>query len=102
MVVPSRQDNLPNTAVEAHACGTPVVAFSIGGLPDIVSHQETGWLASGFDTYDLAQGILWVLANRERRHALAEAARASALQKYSNDVVAGKYQAVYAAAISRA
>ena len=102
MVVPSRQDNLPNTAVEAHACGTPVVAFSIGGLPDIVSHQETGWLAPGFDTYDLAQGILWVLANTERRHALAEAARASALQKYSNEVVAGKYQAVYAAAISRA
>ena len=61
MVVPSRQDNLPNTAVEAQACGTPVVAFDIGGLLDIVEHGRTGWLALAFDTEDLASGILWVL-----------------------------------------
>jgi len=41
MVILSRQDTLPNTGVEAHACGTPVVAFGTCGLPDIVEHRET-------------------------------------------------------------
>ncbi len=102
MMVPSRQDNLPNTAVEAQACGTPVVAFSIGGLPDIVSHRQTGWLAPAFNTDDLAQGILWVLAEPERWRTLAANARAAALQKYSNEVVAAQYREVYAKAISMA
>ena len=66
MVVPSRQDNLPNTAVEAQACGTPVVAFDIGGLPDIVIHRESGWLAKPFDTEDMAKGVLWVLGDSKR------------------------------------
>ncbi len=63
LVVPSRQDNLPNTAIEAQACGTPVVAFNIGGLVDIVEHQRTGYLAKAFETEDLAEGIRWVLDN---------------------------------------
>ena len=45
-VIPSLQDNLPNTGLEAHACGTPVIAFNACGLPDIVDDRVTGALAS--------------------------------------------------------
>jgi glycosyltransferase involved in cell wall biosynthesis len=56
-VLPSRQDNLPNAALESFACGTPIAAFRTGGLPDIVEHQENGYLATALDSSDLAEGI---------------------------------------------
>ena len=95
MVVPSRQDNLPNTAVEAQACGTPVVAFDIGGLPDIVIHHKTGWLAKAFYTEDLAAGILWVLEDRDRWYRLSQVARARAVECFSFKVVANQYKQIY-------
>jgi len=94
LVVPSRQDNLPNTAVEAQACGTPVVAFNIGGLPDILEHQHTGYLAKAFETEDLAAGIRWVLeagAFQSRRMR----ARERAVAIFSSAVVAGSYISAY-------
>jgi glycosyltransferase involved in cell wall biosynthesis len=101
MVVPSRQDNLPNAAVEAQACGTPVVAFNICGLPDIVVHRETGWLAKAFDTGDLAEGILWVLGDRDRSQVLSRVAREKAVERFSPEVVAGKYRQVYETVLNK-
>jgi glycosyltransferase involved in cell wall biosynthesis len=88
MAIPSRQDNLPNTGVEAHACGTPVVAFNTGGLPDIVEHKRTGYLAKAFETEDLAQGIAWVLAQRDIGQ-LGQQAREGAVVRFSEGAVAG-------------
>lgn len=95
MVVPSRQDNLPNTAVEAQACGTPVVAFDIGGLPDIVTHCETGWLAKPFDTADLANGIVWLLEDATRLTTVSTASRQQAMERFSESVVAAQYAQLY-------
>lgn len=95
MIVPSRQDNLPNTAVEALACGTPVAAFNLGGLPDIVDHERTGWLAQPEDLTDLTQGIIWLLGDRERHSALCRQSRQSAVLKFSPSQVVKQYLAVY-------
>jgi glycosyltransferase involved in cell wall biosynthesis len=101
MVVPSRQDNLPNTALEAQACGTPVVAFDVGGLPDIVVHGETGWLAPAFDTAALAEGVRWAIGDAERARRLSEAARRRALERYAPAMSAERYRAIYEEAAAR-
>lgn len=61
-VLPALQDNLPNTLMEALACGTPCVAFDSGGIGDLVQHQENGYLAQLADAADLQRGIEWALA----------------------------------------
>jgi glycosyltransferase involved in cell wall biosynthesis len=95
MVVPSRQENLPQTGTEAQACGCPVVAFNCTGLPDVVEHGLTGYLAKPYDSDDLAIGIHWVLEDEERRNALGGAARNRAVRLWAPDVVGPQYLAVY-------
>jgi len=94
LVLPSRLDNLPNTGLEAQACGTPVVAFDIGGLSDIVEHQHNGYLAKAFDTEDLADGMLWCVRRADERD-LSERSRERAMGKFSHQVVAAKYRGLY-------
>ena len=97
-MVPSRQEAFGQTASEAQACGTPVVAFNIGGLPDIVEHQRTGYLAEAFETEDLAAGIQWILTHLDADQ-LGLLARLQAVERFSNRVVATQYQAAYQEAI---
>lgn len=99
VVVPSRQDNLPQSGTEAQACGCPVVAFNTSGLPDVVVHRETGYLATPFDVEDLAEGIGWVLEDAERADRLSCAARERAVRLWSHGVVVPQYLEVYRQAI---
>jgi glycosyltransferase involved in cell wall biosynthesis len=99
MIVPSRQDNLPNTAVEAQACGTPVAAFRLGGLPDIVEHEKTGWLAPPFEIENMAKGIFWMMQDADKIAMLSGQSRALALRRYSPAVVVKQYCDVYEEAI---
>lgn len=94
MVIPSRQDNLPNTGIEAQACGTPVIAFNTGGLPELVEHKNTGYIAEQFDTEDLSNGIAWVLQNNND-NILGRQARMRTTTLYSETTIAQQYERLY-------
>ena len=94
-VLPSMEDNLPNTIMEALACGTPCVAFDIGGVPDMIDHEENGYLCRPFESQDLADGISWVLEDDDRRHRLSDNARQKVITNYSPQVIAQQYHDLY-------
>lgn len=95
MLAPSRQEAFGQTASEAHACDTTVVAFNATGLLNVVAHEQTGYLANAFDPVDLTAGMAWVLANAARLALLGTAAHASAVELLSGAVVAPQYLQVY-------
>lgn len=99
LLLPSRQDNLPNTMLEAMACGTPVIGFDIGGLPDLIRHQSTGWLAKPFDAVDLAAGLSWAQASCRRTDLFRREVRRSVLALCDAEVVREKYVDVYQTAV---
>lgn len=93
-VLPSLQDNLPNTVMESLACGVPVISFSVGGVPEMISHRKTGFLATTKNSESLANGIYEILMSPDMP-ILKENARQAALINYSNQVIAKKYMELY-------
>ena len=94
-VIPSLQDNLPNTVVEAMACGTPVAGFAVGGVPELVRPGETGALARRGDVAALASVIHQLLDDEPTRQAISRNCRRIALQEYSQPIQAARYATLY-------
>ncbi len=100
MVVPSLTENLSCVIMESLSCGTPVVAFNIGGNSDMVEHKINGYLAKEKDDADLAEGIVWCLQNNTDGH-LSENARKKVLENFSPDIVGKKYAELYGEVIKK-
>jgi glycosyltransferase involved in cell wall biosynthesis len=94
-VIPSRQDNLPNTVLEAMACGTPVVGFDTGGIPDMVRPGETGWLAKKGNVRGLREKIDTALNNRQDRVRMGGRCREVVESEYTLDTQAEAYRRLY-------
>ena len=95
VVSPSMQENLSNTVMESLSCGTPVVAFDIGGMPDMINHKFNGYLAKPFNPIDLADGLIWALENVNQNDTVSKNARQSVLERYTLNIIANRYTALY-------
>lgn len=93
-VTPSLEENLPNTIMEAMACGTPCVGFNVGGIPEMIDHLHNGYVAEYKSAEDFANGIYWILTDPDYPN-LAEQACRKAVGHYSENVVSKKYIDLY-------
>ena len=94
-VIPSVEDNLPNTVLESMACGTPVVGFDVGGIRDMVHDGQTGALIKKGDAGGMARAIRDLLVNGERLETMASRCREIVLSEYSLDIQARRYIELY-------
>jgi len=92
---PALADNLPNGVLESLACGTPVVAFDVGGVGEAVRPMETGYLARDKDAQDLAAGLQRLLDDDDLRRRLGIRCRAVAEAEYDMELQTQRFEALY-------
>lgn len=95
LLLPTLADNLPLTALDSLASGTPVVSFRVGGVPDAVRPMKTGYLADYKDVDDLAHGMYLILENAELHTRMSQRCREVAEQEYSTELQAQRYAELY-------
>ncbi len=96
MIVPSVQESFGQTASEAMACATPVIAFGITGLLDIVDHRLNGYLAKPYEPEEIAQGIKWILSlDHDEYNRVSARARRKAEENFDIKLISRKYYDLY-------
>lgn len=98
--LPSIEDNLPNIILESFACGTPVVGFNTGGIPEAIDHKINGYVANKNDTNDFANGIIWAMSTPNAKHIKLKCREKSLLQ-YSQNIQARKYTHIYKSILAK-
>ncbi len=98
-VLPSLSENLPNTIMEAMACGVPCVGFKVGGIPEEIDHKRNGYVAEYRSAEDLARGVRWILTEADYE-SLSRNAVHKVVQNYSQQSVALRYAEVYQQALA--
>ncbi|SDN44385.1 methyltransferase, FkbM family [Desulfonauticus submarinus] len=94
-IVPSLEDNLPNIVLESLACGTPVVGFEVGGIPDMIKHKYNGFLAPPKSSEGLLEGILWAIAQKKYNQNIINNCREFCKKNFSLDLQANRYKKLY-------
>jgi len=93
-LIPSLEDNLPYTVMESLSCGTPVISFKTGGIPDMVKHQQNGYLAEYRSSKSFADGMEWIIDYSDKEK-LKQNARQTIMDNFSEDVIGTKHIDLY-------
>ena len=94
-VLPTRADNLPSSILESLACGTPIVSFRVGGVPEEIDEGETGYLAQAENYEDLALGMYKILHDKQLLRQMRSRCREVALDKFTLHVQARRYEELF-------
>lgn len=94
-ILPSLEDNLPNTLLESMSCGTAVIGFDVGGIPDVLINDVTGKLVPAKNIEKMAEAILDLVFDAEKREALSENCRKLISDKFALEVQAKNYVNLY-------
>ncbi|NEP22339.1 glycosyltransferase family 4 protein [Moorena sp. SIO3I6] len=100
-IFPTRADNLPLVLQESMACGTPMVSFKIGGVPDLVRPGITGYLAVPEDTEDFSNGIVQLLEDGKVREEMSQNCREIAVEEYPLELQARRYIKLYSQVLKK-
>jgi glycosyltransferase involved in cell wall biosynthesis len=93
-LIPSLEDNLPYTVMESLACGTPVIAFNTGGIPDMVKHLHNGYLAVYRSAESFTDGMEWIISHPDKGK-LQRQARQTIMDNFSEDIISKKHIDLY-------
>src|SRR5205823_10351316 len=95
LLLPSEQESFGLAALEAMACEVPVVASRVGGVPEVVTDGETGFLSEVGDVEKMSEMAARLVMNEEMRREMGRRARESAISRYSTDLVIPQYIKFY-------
>src|SRR5205085_4095108 len=101
-LLPSELESFGLAALEAQACEMPVIATRIGGVPEVVTDGETGYLSDVGDIEKMSADTLTLLRDEELLHDFGEKGRELAVQRYSTDKIIPQYIAYYESIVQKA
>jgi N-acetyl-alpha-D-glucosaminyl L-malate synthase BshA len=101
MLLPSEKESFGLVALEAMACGVPTVGSLAGGIPELITHGETGYLAPIGDTLQMAQHVEALLTDEVLYKQMSEACLNRARHTFCNDLITMQYEEIYYSVLGR-
>jgi len=95
VIYPTKADSFGLVVAEAMACGTPVISFNVGGIPEIITHMATGYLAKPGDVSDFIEGVVRFSSDAELRRAAGAMARETILERFRLEEMVRRYGELY-------